>query len=247
MIILCFVNGLYEQIARNWLCAIGRLELLESVLLVTLDEAAEAAFGPHAVKTLHRPIASAGVRDIWLHRARIVAEFLRQGKDVVHSDADAVWLGNPLPYLFGEADDAVFSQGTVWPPESFARRRFVLCCGLYGIRSNPLTIAFMDALLPAIEKYGDDQKALNYLVDERLGDWQLGQTYELEFRNRQLLCSREKMRAQQGGMTLSVLPHHLFPRLMTSASGVVVGHPLSAKTAEETERVLRDTGLWLLS
>ena len=247
MIILCFVNGLYERIARNWLCAVGRLELLDNVVLVTLDEAAEAAFASHAVKTLHRPLASASVGDIWLHRARIVAEFLRQGEDVVHSDADAVWLANPLPYLFGEADDAVFSQGTVWPPESFAWRRFVLCCGLYATRSNPLTIAFMDALLPAIEKHGDDQKALNYLVDKRFRDWQLDQTYELEFRNRKLLCSREKMRAQEGGMTLSVLPHHLFPRAMTSPSGVVVGHPLSAKTAEETERVLRDAGLWLLT
>ena len=50
------------------------------------------------------------------------------GIDFVHSDADAVWLRDPIPEYFGpgETADLVASQGTRHPPDVFGRWGFVL-------------------------------------------------------------------------------------------------------------------------
>ena len=36
---------------------------------------------------------------LWLHRWRLMAEVVKRGFDVLHSDADAVWIGDPAPIL----------------------------------------------------------------------------------------------------------------------------------------------------
>ena len=54
--------------------------------------------------------------------------------DFVHSDADAVWLKNPLISFGKTAFDLLASQGTIWPLDVFEQWRFVLCCGFLGSR-----------------------------------------------------------------------------------------------------------------
>ena len=44
--------------------------------------------------------------------------------------------------------------------------------------------------------------------------------------------SREKMTTAAGGMRLSVLPHHLYPRVVGEAGEAFVAHPHSEKTGE---------------
>jgi hypothetical protein len=49
------------------------------------------------------------------------------------------------------------------------------------------------------------------------------------------------------GMRISVLPHAQFPRLVDDLTGVVVAHPLSGKTLDETRTALAKLGLWVWS
>jgi hypothetical protein len=246
MIILCFVNEPYIRVARNWLLAVDRLGLSPGVTLVTLDAAAEDAFQGAGIATLNRPLPSRDVADLWLHRTKVILTLLREGHDIVHSDADAVWLRNPLPHLFDDGEDMVFSQGTTWPLRSLERRRFVLCGGLFAIRSSQKSIAFWDQVASRLERGGDDQKVLNHLIDRRFSEWTIKDPYELTFRNRTILCSREKITAAADGMTVSVLPHHLYPRLLADTGPAFVAHPVSAKTGVATEDVLRERKLWFL-
>lgn len=244
--ILTFVDEAYLPVARNWLVAIARLGLTGQVLVVTLDQASERSLAGSGIRLLHRPWRSPDLNDLWIHRVRVMAELLDSGADLVHSDADAVWLGDPLPALTAAGFDLVFTQGTVWPPRTHARRGFVLCCGLYGVRNTPATRMFFARFVERVERERDDQAALNALVDEEFGDWVVEAPYAVPFRATRFICSRTLMTARAPDLALAVLPHHAYPRLMQTTDGVVVGHPLSGKTCGETRLTLQQKGLWFL-
>ncbi len=245
-LIVTFVNAGYISIARNWLAAMGRLGLDEAVLLVTLDDEAKAALANQKCQVFHRPLPSADLRDLWVHRVRIIAELMAEGHDIIHSDADAVWLHDARSAIADGGHDLVFSQGTVWPPDSHDKRGFVLCCGLFYLRNSSIVRDFVSRLTQRVRLVRDDQIAVNHLVDEEFSNWIIEDPYWVGFRNTTFVCSRTMMRAQGGDLSLAVVPHHACPRLMQGTDGVLVGHPLSGKTRAETESVLRDHGLWFL-
>ena len=245
--IVAFVDGRYVPVARNWLAAVQRLGLLPLVRVVTLDAAAHAQLADVGVTLLHRPLASADLKDLWVHRVHVLAEFLAAGVSFIHSDVDAVWLDNPIPALTAGGSDLVFTQGTIWPPDVHRKRGFVLCCGLYFVRCSQTAIDFFGAFAQRVAKDKDDQMALNRLADETFKDWRIEEPYHLPFRETNFVCSPKPMTATSGGLEISVLPHQSFPRLMDGSGGVVVGHPLSGKTCEETVQALRQNGLWLLA
>lgn len=112
------VDERYVGIAANWLAAVRRLGLERHVMLVTLDPEAEQAFAAVHAPRLFRPLDSRGLGELWIHRVRILASLLAVGRDIVHSDADAVWLANPLDDLFPPGFGMVFSQGRYGRPTS---------------------------------------------------------------------------------------------------------------------------------
>jgi hypothetical protein len=244
--IVVFVDERYLDIARNWLVAVDRLGLSEKALVVTLDEAVQSALSARKIRLLHRPLLSGDLNDLWVHRIRVVAEVLLSGADVVHSDADAVWLADPLPEMNSGGFDLVFSQGTVWPPDIHRKRGVVLCCGLYFVRNSPRTRRFFERFAQRVGRERDDQVALNRLLDAELGDWAIDEPCRVSFGDSQFICSRSVMAAEGIDLSVGVLPHHAYPRLMQGPEGVVVGHPLSGKTCAETRAVLERHGLWLL-
>ena len=244
--IVTFVNEGYLPIVRNWLVAIARLNLTGQALVVTLDESAHEALANSGVRLLHRPKTLPGLNGLWIHRVAVLSELLKAGENIVHSDADAVWLGDPMPALTSGAFDLVFTQGTIWPPEVHAKRGIVLCCGLYFVRGTPQAGRFFARIAERVRSDTDDQRALNRMVDETFHDWVIEAPYAIPFRDTQFICSRRPITAQGPDVTLAVLPHHAYPRLMNGSDGVIVGHPLSGKTCEETRVVLQQHGLWLL-
>lgn len=244
--IVCFVNTSYLRIARNWLRSIEKIGISEFATIVTLDLASRQAFTAIKVRTMHRPLPSPRLDDLWLHRTLVIAEILEDGYDVIHSDADAVWIRNPLPVIFDGNEDLVFSQGTIWPAESLEKRGFVLCCGLYAARSNDRVKRFFGELIGRLRCNPDDQRALNLLVDERFPDWEIDRPNKHSFDGKTFISSREKMRSRNHELSLSMLPHHLFPRMVKDRSEMMVGHPLSGKNSTECEEALKKFGLWIL-
>lgn len=244
-VIVVFVDERYVAVAANWLAAVRRIGLQQHVMLVTLDSGAERAFAPIHTSRLFRPIDSRNLGDLWMHRVRIVSSLLADGRDVVHSDADAVWLGNPLSELFAPGFDMVFSQGTLWPPDVHHTRGVVACCGLFAVRSSPRTRDFFTDLETRVAVEHDDQVAVNRLLNETLGPWTIEKPHQAEVSGRAFTISDSMMVAEGDGLRIGVLPFRRYPRLMSDPRHVVVGHPLSGKTAAETQGVLRRCGLWV--
>lgn len=226
-----------------------RLGLSEHVLMVTLDAESEAGISAMGVATIYRPLDGGNLGGLWVHRLRIVNELLADGLSLVHSDADAVWLADPLTDCRASGCDLLFTQGTIWPRQAHQKRGFVACCGCYFINYNPRSQNFMlDALEKCLELH-DDQIAINLLLPKDASEWHAENTYTLTHKQLGFTASPSIMRAHSGELTFGILPHDRYPRLthvITDLSVVKIAHPLSRKNARETIDCLKSEGLWFL-
>ena len=246
MRILCFANFDYLRVAENWIAQIENIGLAHRITMVALDLATANALSGKDVSVLYRPAPGSERRRLWLHRTEVIFEFLKTGVPVIHSDADAIWLTDPCADLLRPDADMVFSQGTSWPGESHAKRGFVACCGLFALRPSLELFNFTDALLVRLAEVADDQLAFNQLIDERFTDWVIIDPYRLAFHGTSFTCSPEPMRSTNETLSVAILPHHLYPRVVSTLKDVRVAHPPSGRSGSETEAALRKHGLWRL-
>ncbi|MDE4134801.1 putative nucleotide-diphospho-sugar transferase [Phaeobacter sp. QD34_3] len=146
--------------------------------------------------------------------------------------------------------DMVFSQGTFWPRDVHAKRGLVLCCGFFHLRPSQSTFAFLDAVQERMAYDQDDQIAVNHVISGWIEEWKFEDKYEVPFRDTRFFASTSPVRSKgidRNGreFSISVLPHHSYPRVVKEISDqVVVAHPLSGKTMKEKEEILNELGLW---
>jgi hypothetical protein len=247
-LVVAFSDSKYLPVLLNWLVAIDRLGL-RNYLIVSLDEPihdflAERGF-PTVFDRLDGPLS-----DLWRLRLTALRRLCAHGVDVIHSDIDAVWLRDPIPgYFSQQADDLVISQGTVWPYDIVEKQGFVLCCGLFYLRGNQASLALLDEVLRDIAATNDDQISLNRLVSASV-EWnrQLTNPYQFTFQGYRMTCSEAPIRGRcrRTGLTVTLMPHHLFQRLHMPGRPAFVKHLLSEKTGEDKFKSFRRSGCLFL-
>lgn len=243
--IVTFANEAYIPVARNWLGALDAVGVSAPVRIVALDAATRDAFPVERI--LYRPCDAADLGNLWAFRVRVLRELLADAPGLIHSDADAVWMRDPLSMISNCSTDMVFSQGTVWPPDVHARHGIVLCCGFFHVSNTGPAHRFMAQLEARVAQDRDDQVSVNRLLDERGVEWSIEEPYTIPFRDKVFVASRRIIRSAKGKgpLSVAVLPHHLFPRLMDGPdSNVIVAHPLSPKVCADKITVLSRLGLW---
>ncbi|EAR50116.1 Acetyltransferase (isoleucine patch superfamily protein) [Oceanicola granulosus HTCC2516] len=242
--ILTFSNAAYVPVTRNWLAHLATLGLAEQATVVTLDSGARTAFPVEQV--LHRPAPEPGLAGLWKHRMAVCQEILEAGEALIHSDADAIWLDDPRPRIAACGSEMVFSQGTVWPYDIHERLRLVLCCGFFYLAPTSRVRTLMDQVLQRLDTDGgEDQEAVNRVVAETIGGWDVEEPYEIAFRDTTFRASRRPIHARPDPSLVAVLPHHAFPRRLEEVTReVVVAHPFSEKTGAGTRARLAALGLW---
>jgi len=157
-VILTFANSLYADVLMNWLVALS-LQSIDNYLVIALDRELHASLTDRGIPSLLCELKS-DLGDLWIQRVRVFATLCDAGVDFVHSDADAVWLRDPKLYFADAEVDLVASQGTVWPPDVHRQFGFVLCCGLFHLRSTPVS----RQLLTELEQRRDRGAAMPELV-----------------------------------------------------------------------------------
>lgn len=248
--IVTFCDEGYIPVAKNWLIALKGINLADRATIVALDEGVRNAFSSKYI--LYRPISrnQGDLAALWAHRIVVLREFLVAGDAVIHSDADAVWVANPILDIESCGTPIVFSQGTVWPNDIHLRYGLVLCCGFFYLSADESSLRFIDEVIGRIEVDRDDQVAVNRVVAEQIDGWEIDDPYRIPFRESVFLASRNVIRSRRLGATegldISILPHHAYPRLLTEVTEeTVVAHPLSGKSVGEKEASLSRLGLWL--
>lgn len=163
-LILTFVTAEYHAIVLNWLIALDRLALRG--LPVCFDRACSELFEAKGIAH-HFLTGASAMPDGWAQvtqkpgeepwrvppqynimlrlRMQFVMRLLRKGVNVVMSDADAVWVRNPMPYLFRGALQAMAGR---YPKNLAARWPLgTVNCGLMSLRAGPTTEELFRKLL----------------------------------------------------------------------------------------------------
>jgi hypothetical protein len=244
-----FATGNFGRLLDNWLAHAHGAGVRQPVVFA-MDGALSLPAGSDALLVTYGFDGS--LSDLWFRRA-LVFEFLSaQGVDFIHSDVDAVWLGDPRSLCFGDgAFDLVFSQGGAYPEEIWRRWGFVLCCGLFAARANANTAAFFAKVRALAERIPDDQVAVNALLEQHGVSWETTghETYPLQDRRGRTFTAYRDMltgRCMALVLRLGLIPHHRVPRLAIAGTDAVVRHPLGPGDPAQKAEILRAVGCWKL-
>src|SRR5258707_6831556 len=98
-LVVTFSDSNYLPLLQIWLQRLRRLGV-GRVKVFCLDTATHEWCVSQAVESATIPWGG-DLRDLWVQRIRVFSQLLSEGEEFVHSDADAIWVRNPL--LYGSA------------------------------------------------------------------------------------------------------------------------------------------------
>lgn len=189
-------------------------------------------------------------KDLWSARIDVFRNLIKNGKNIIHTDLDAIWLRNPVASWMTGDLDMYFSQGTIHPNAMYEKNGFVLCCGLFSMTASDATVKFLDDLKEDLKDTGDDQASLNEVLMEGRTSWNDSDApdYRLAMKNHRISCWKDSLVGQSERYALSVglIPHGIVQRIHdpTDTLGHAhVKHPLSPKNASEKLDLFHDLGL----
>ena len=185
--------------------------------------------------------------DLWVQRIRVFSALAAAGEEFIHSDIDAMWIRNPLQAgsARDSAEDLLFSQGTVWPPDIHDQWGFVLCCGWFWAKPSAAAQRFFEALETDVQRTGDDQVSVNRLLAAQQVRWSHSRQgeYQRTFGDRDVQCWSHVIRGQAGSLSIALLPQREFQRLPDDPEQVVVKHYLTPKNCAQKLTAFRAWGL----
>lgn len=175
-----------------------------------------------------------------------------EGYDVIMSDADALWLRDPMEYLGlpgVRSSSVVASRGNL-PFNLSDRWGATMCLGFILFRA---TGPGMDKLQKAMQAFvlnlGDDQIAANQAV-ARLGViWDEDSDMRLYNSTGLGRGTIENLFGEEGPFVITLLPHSAFTRQCGNtpiSSETVVAHCHSRKHVVKRVSWMQEANLWLL-
>lgn len=242
--VVVFCDRSYRPVLENWLTFIQKLAVRDIVVFALDDETAALArrFPTRTVECE----AVTDDRALWSFRVEVFEFLTQEGISFIHSDADAIWLRDPRPEYFDAYPqaDLIASQGTRLPADVCSVWGFVICCGLFLLRSSPATVQLMADVREEVPRCRDDQVALNRVLCRRTVDWKIEVHGKINTGRGTFVHSRNIAIGSAGAISMALLPFNRFPRLPELGEDPYVVHPLTGITAEDKIEELARLGLW---
>ena len=241
----------YFPVFMNWLVYFHRIcPNIPSIYFICLDTIIEKKLANYGLTCafVHH-IAAKGVNDVWLVRTRLTHTLLSQGYDVLLTDADALWLRNPFPYIEAHISSDVISSRGSYPEGVSSALGAALCMGFVYIKASEHTAKLWGAIAADMVKHPnpDDQRDVNNHLKS------LGLHYTPRPRyigSTEANTGNFRHHSYNFGVTL--LPHTLFPRICDmekkgTVQGAVVLHCLShEKKGNAKMSTAEALGMWRL-
>lgn len=235
--IILFANYNYLPVVQNWIVSAERVGI-KNYVVICLDQKLYDHFRKKSIPVLLRP-CDLNLEKLWIHRIKVIHELLEKGYNIIHTDADAVWMKDPIPYLNNINADLVFSQGTYWPRDIHEKWGFVLCCGFFFIKNKNDTRLFIQKLFERVKKDKDDQISCNRLLYELGTNWKYNEhKYTLEFNGTRFDAYEDILMGECGELEVALLPHAKFQRIAQSSEDIYVKHIISEKNSDDIMTVL---------
>ncbi|MDJ0747384.1 MAG: putative nucleotide-diphospho-sugar transferase [Xenococcaceae cyanobacterium MO_167.B27] len=245
-IIIVFANYSYIDIVLNWIESLKKINLSNYIIL-SMDSKIYRILNQKSINTVRVKVGN-NLKDIWKTRIKIFRFLIDSGYDFIHSDADAVWLQNPITEYFDlyQNLDIIASQGTIFPHSVLNKWGFVLCCGLFFVRSNQQTSKLFKEVEDNVLQTNDDQKSLNIVLASKNIVWEFQEQYQISFRNSTFNYSNQMVYGKGDNIQVGLLPFKQFPRLVKYQKNPYVVHTLTPKNALEKKEKFKNLGLWFL-
>jgi len=244
-IIIVFANYQYKKILDNWLFAIQKNKI-KNFLIISLDKELFNYLKKNDIQTYYFK-TEINLKELWINRIILLKQILNLGYNFIHSDADAIWLKDPLGKFFYNLNyDVIFSEGTVWPSNIHAKWGFVLCCGFFGIKSNIATRKLLDDVYHDVNNSGDDQVSFNNIIQQHGTKWKIDENYELIFKGKSFICSKKIIYGNNPYYKVALLPHYLFQRVNEDTKTVYIKHLISEKKSESIVELLKKNDLFFI-
>eukprot|EP00448_Togula_jolla_P000418 CAMPEP_0170614532 /NCGR_PEP_ID=MMETSP0224-20130122/24857_1 /TAXON_ID=285029 /ORGANISM="Togula jolla, Strain CCCM 725" /LENGTH=633 /DNA_ID=CAMNT_0010940209 /DNA_START=112 /DNA_END=2013 /DNA_ORIENTATION=+ len=267
-LILIFANSDYAEMLLNWL-VMGKAtqSVAQNYAIVCLDDVVESLLISHGEKCFStRPRfyrrldgSLSALSPLWMMRIRVLADLVGSDINVIMTDADALWLQDPMPILnqvAADGADVILSRGRS-PMQEFKTWGATACMGFAVFRATEGTKLLLEEMLlrsKATMNF-DDQELLNHVLLHA----------GLQFANPLQLQGSQEVDVGVigpgflkpsffGTLSVAMLPHETFMRICDGDSdvkGAVVAHCVSldkmASNGAIKRSELASRGLWVLS
>jgi len=176
LVLFTMASKSYARAAANWAANLHALNVTSGYFIAGIGEACKDVqnlFPPAVCQTIPGAHYS-GFGGAMGLRLQLIISAVEAGVNVMHSDADAIWIRSPFetnsPFRSKQVD-IVASRGTF---PGGANKKFgfggTVCCGLIRLNSSPGTRAILQTAMKIF--VNDDQIAINNaLVKANIGNW----------------------------------------------------------------------------
>ncbi|CAM9760594.1 unnamed protein product [Ectocarpus sp. 12 AP-2014] len=193
-------------------------------------------------------------RQIWILRVRVVSCLVRAGYDVIMSDADALWLADPMKdfSLPGVVDSSIVAARGMYPFDLAKAWGVTICMGFVLFRGTASRTAmgkFLSVMNALVLESMDDQiavnmaaRALGIVWDEEGSDMLYEESTGLGVATIDSLTDEDNRL-----FTVTLLPHSTYTRMCNRtpvSNTTVVAHCMSKKTPGCKRDWMHSMDLW---
>ena len=133
-LIITFCSRDYIPVLANFVAALRKLK--RRPLRVYCLDADTYDFCLSADVQARRVAWDGSLESLWTKRVEVFCDLMEDKHDFIHSDADAIWLRDPVDLWTSGDVDMSFSQGAIHPPDTHRALGFVLCCGFFRVNAT---------------------------------------------------------------------------------------------------------------
>ena len=255
-VVMQVISKAYVDVERNF---IRLMELnsdftRQNMYLMCLDAASVEIFSALGIRCV--PLGTlkyTSEHDIWKTRVRVVSCLVTAGYDVIMSDADALWLSDPMDYMNLPAhrnSSVVASRGN-FPHGLEKMWGATICMGFILFRATGRAMdEFQDTMERIALQTGDDQISVNQAAHQLGITWDVKSDMRLTESTGVGRGAIANLSGDDEPFEVILLPHDRFTRFCTStpisAETTVVAHCHSNKKEALGRRVswMLDANLW---
>jgi len=235
-----FANYAYREVVINQMLGFHTLNFT-NYAVVCLDQQL-ADFMVSIGKPCIADLVGGDLASISQARLHVIDNLLGNGTSVLLTDADAVWIKNPMEFL---KDADIVTQRGSFPPQVAKHLGATACTGFAYFAGNSAASSFFHE--EVMGKFqGDDQTALN----EALIDNGIHFDRKLEYeQSRQIDRGIVPAKVHRRELHVAFLDHYRFPRKCmadTIHADTVVAHCLTDKTGDSKISQMKKMSLYWL-
>jgi Nucleotide-diphospho-sugar transferase len=223
---LLFCDTGYLEVLLNWLVAADRYGHGDPIICA-LDDALHDRLDAAGFTSVRVPWDGT-LATLWLLRMKAVEVLVDHGYHVLHTDADAVWIDDPMPEVDALDDcDLVASQDAVGPPDALVTMGVVVSSGFFVVRAGAATCGLIGDVVAQLRQGApDDQTAFNRALVARGMLWDLSDPWDaVTVDDRRVpIFDRTVRGSDHSGLRAALLAQTRYQRVRLDRPAVVAHH-----------------------